>query len=439
MAKSYEDMLREVLMEGSSRPDRTGTGTTSLFGGRIEYDLRNGFPLITSKRVPFRLVAEELLYFLRGETNISTLQERGVHIWDEWADGNGNLGPMYGHQLRNYGGRVESIAQPPRPPANQGAYKRGLDPVEDFLYSTWKGIIGRCYTSSKDAYRYYGGKGVHVCDEWFNFDTFSTDVKLLEGWQGKLRDPEGYQLDKDAKGSGFRYSPTDCVWLSCSDNAAAKRDVEYTVRHEDGSVESLTSPAAFIRERGLHQGNFSSMLRGVRPKAQGWSLVSTVDHHKGVDQVSALITGIKADPHGRRHVMTTWNPSELSLMALPPCHGLVTQFNVTNDGHLDCQMYQRSADMFLGTPFNIASYALLTHMVAHVTGYGVGRLIWVGGDCHIYDNHRDQVKEQLSREHVPLPELEIVGDVANIDDFTIDNFKVTEYNPHPTLKGVVAV
>lgn len=274
MANSYEDMLRQVLTEGSSRPDRTGTGTTSIFGGRIEYDLRNGFPLITSKRVPFRLVAEELLWFLRGDKDILYLQERDVHIWDEWAKYTGGyIGPMYGYQWRRWG--------------------------EEF-------------------------------------------------------------------------------------------DFEYDVTYP------------------------------------------------GVDQIAQVIESIKTDPYSRRHVVSTWNPTEIPYMALAPCH-IMFQFYVEEGDVLSIQVYQRSADMFLGVPFNLASYALLTHMVAHVTGYGVGRLIWVGGDCHIYDNHRDQVKEQLSRERVPLPELEIVGDVANIDDFTIDNFKVEEYNPHPTLKGVVAV
>ena len=273
MPNSYEDMLREVLMEGSSRPDRTGTGTTSLFGGRIEYDLRNGFPLITSKRVPFRLVAEELLWFLRGDEDIRYLQDRDVHIWDEWADKYGYIGPMYGHQWRRWG--------------------------------------------------------------------------------------------------------------------------EYHAEFDDEPT-------------------------------------------PGEDQIAQVIESIKSDPYSRRHVVSTWNPTDLPYMALAPCH-IMFQFYVEDSGVLSIQVYQRSADMFLGVPFNLASYALLTKMVAHVTGYGVGRLIWTGGDCHIYDNHRDQVKEQLSRDYVPLPDLDIVGDVDNIDDFTIDNFKLTEYNPHPTLKGVVAV
>lgn len=268
-------------MAGSSRPDRTGTGTTSLFGGRIEYDLRNGFPLITSKRVPFRLVAEELLWFLRGDKDIRYLQERDVHIWDEWADKeDGYIGPMYGHQWRNWG-------------------------------------------------EYY--------------------------------------------------------------------DTEQVLYDENDD--------------------------GLMP---------------GTDQIAAVIESICTNPYSRRHVVSAWNPTDIPYMALAPCH-IMFQFYVEEDDVLSIQVYQRSADFFLGIPYNIASYALLTHMVAHVTGYGVGRLIWAGGDCHIYDNHRDQVKEQLSREYVPLPELEIVGDVDNIDDFTIDNFKVTGYNPHPTLKGVVAV
>ena len=278
---TYEELLEEIMLYGSSRPDRTGTGTRSIFGGRIEYDLADGFPLVTTKTIPFRLVAEELLWFLRGDKDIRYLQDRNVHIWDEWADKeDGYIGPMYGSQWRNWGAYYDT---------------------EQVLY-----------------------------DE-----------------------------------------------------------------NDDGYM-------------------------------------------PGVDQIDAVIKSISTDPYSRRHVVSAWNVSDLPYMALAPCH-IMFQFYVENDDTLSIQVYQRSADMFLGVPFNIASYALLTHMIAHLTGYGVGRLIWVGGDCHIYDNHQEQVSEQLCREEMGLPRLHIIGDHENISDFTIDSFYLDGYNPHPAIRGAVAV
>ncbi|MFC8943245.1 thymidylate synthase, partial [Streptomyces griseoincarnatus] len=220
----YEDLLRDVLATGTRKGDRTGTGTRSVFGRQIRYDLSQGFPLITTKRVHLKSVVYELLWFLRGDSNVRWLQERGVKIWDDWADESGELGPVYGVQWRSW-------------------------PTPD---------------------------GGHV------------------------------------------------------------------------------------------------------------------------DQIGSVIEQIRTNPDSRRHIVTAWNPAEVDDMALPPCHALF-QFYVA-DGKLSCQLYQRSADLFLGVPFNIASYALLTHMVAAQTGLEVGEFVWTGGDVHIYDNHDDQVREQLTRE-----------------------------------------
>lgn len=266
----YEDLLREVLEEGVHKPDRTGTGTRSVFGRQIRFDLARSFPLLTTKRVHFRSLALELLWFLRGDSNVRWLQERGVSIWDEWADEHGELGPVYGVQWRSW----------PTP----------------------------------------GG----------------------------------------------------------------------------GSI----------------------------------------------DQIAKVVEQIRTNPDSRRHVVTAWNPAEVDEMALPPCHALF-QFYVEpaedGPGRLSCQLYQRSADMFLGVPFNIASYALLTVMVAQQTDLVPGEFVWTGGDCHVYDNHVDQVREQLARTPYPYPRLRLASRPASLFDYAYEDFEVLDYRHHPAIKAPVAV
>jgi thymidylate synthase len=259
----YEDFLRHVLARGTPKSDRTGTGTRSVFGHQMRFDLSRGFPLVTTKRVHFRSVAVELLWFLRGEGNIGWLHENGVTIWDEWADERGDLGPVYGVQWRSW--------------------------------------------------------------------------------------------------------PT---------------------------------PAG------------------------------------EVDQIEELLRTLRTNPDSRRMIVSAWNVGMLGEMALPPCH-LLFQFHVA-DGRLSCQLYQRSADLFLGVPFNIASYALLTHMIAQQVGLEPGDFIWTGGDCHIYDNHRDQVAEQLSREARPMPRLRLRR-AASLFDYTFEDIELVGYDPHPGIKAPVAV
>src|SRR6195952_5144219 len=239
----YEALLRDTFVSGTEKTDRTGTGTRSVFGRQIRFDLSQGFPLITTKRVHFKSIAYELLWFLRGESNVGWLRDNGVSIWDEWADDRGELGPVYGVQWRSW-------------PAPDGSH---------------------------------------------------------------------------------------------------------------------------------------------------------------IDQISQVIDQLRSDPDSRRIIVSAWNVADIPNMALAPCHAFF-QFYVA-DGRLSCQLYQRSADMFLGVPFNIASYALLTHMVAQQAGLAVGEFVWTGGDCHIYDNHRDQVTEQLSREPFPLPKLELLRTPPSIFDY----------------------
>lgn len=269
--RTYLDLMRDVLENGESRSDRTGTGTISVFGRQARFDLREGFPCLTTKKLHLRSIIHELLWFLRGETNVRYLRENGVTIWDEWADQDGELGPVYGRQWRS--------------------------------------------------------------------------------WPS----PDGREID----------------------------------------------------------------------------------------QIRLLIDGLRGDPHSRRHVVSAWNVGQVNQMALPPCH-LLFQFYVhdpvgSEAPGLSCQLYQRSADLFLGVPFNIASYALLTHLVAHVCGYQAREFVHTFGDLHLYTNHLEQARLQLSREPLPLPGLWLNPEVKQLDDFTFDDIRLLDYQSHPAIRAQVSV
>ncbi|AEP36108.1 thymidylate synthase [Taylorella asinigenitalis] len=263
--RQYEDFMRHVFENGVDKTDRTGTGTKSLFAYQMRFDLQEGFPMVTTKKLHLKSIIYELLWFLRGDSNVKWLQERGVSIWNEWADENGELGPIYGVQWRSW----------PAP---------------------------------------------------------------------------------------------------------------------DGSK---------------------------------------------IDQISQIVEQIKANPDSRRLIVSAWNVGLIPQMKLPPCHAFF-QFYVA-EGKLSCQLYQRSADIFLGVPFNIASYSLLTHMIAQQCGLDVGEFIWTGGDCHIYSNHFEQVKEQLSRDPYPYPKLNIKRKPESIFDYEFEDFEIIDYQHHPHIKAPVAV
>lgn len=263
--RQYLDLLRGVRDHGAAKSDRTGTGTRSLFGRQMRFDLSQGFPAVTTKKLHFKSIIHELLWFLKGETNVRYLRENGVSIWDEWADADGELGPVYGYQWRSW-------------PA-----------------------------------------------------------------------PDG--------------------------------------RH--------------------------------------------------IDQIAQVMEQIRKTPDSRRIIVSAWNVADLSEMALQPCHAFF-QFYVA-EGRLSCQLYQRSADLFLGVPFNVASYALLTHMVAQQADLKVGEFVWTGGDCHIYSNHLQQVEEQLKREPLPLPRLVLKRRPASIFDYKFEDFEIANYQSHPAIKAPVAV
>lgn len=291
--KQYLDMCRYILEHGEDRPDRTGTGTRSVFGYQTRYDLREGFPLLTTKKMYLRPIAEELLWFIKGDTNIKYLVDRNVKIWNEW-------------------------------------------PYEDFKKS-----------------------------EDFNGETLEEFVEKI------------------------------------------KNDDDFAKKH--GNLGPVY---------GAQWRNFNN---------------------EGTDQLMKLIDSLKNNPFSRRHIISAWNPSQVDEMALPPCHTLM-QFYVSSDKkYLSCQLYQRSADTFLGVPFNIASYALLTCMLAQVCGYEPKEFIHTIGDAHIYKNHFDVVKTQIEREPLPLPRLVLNKDIDNLFDFKIEDIKLEGYKSHGPLKGKVSV
>ncbi|MCM3387043.1 thymidylate synthase [Ureibacillus chungkukjangi] len=312
---SYLNLVQRILETGVKKEDRTGTGTISIFGHQMRFDLSKGFPLLTTKRVPFKLVASELLWFIKGDTNIRYLLQNNNHIWDEWA------------------------------------FKK-----------------------------------------WVESDEY----------QGP-----------DMKDFGLR----------------ATKDEDF--------AKVLEEQMAIFNEKVLNDDRFASNYGDLGPVyGKQWRSWPT-SNGESIDQLKKVIEQIKHNPDSRRLIVTAWNPTEVEDMALPPCHAFF-QFYVA-DGKLSCQLYQRSADVFLGVPFNIASYALLTHLIAHECGLEVGEFIHSFGDTHIYVNHLNQVNEQLTREPKDLPTLKINSDKVSIFDMELEDITIENYQPHPSIKAPIAV
>ena len=325
MDQPYLDLCEKVLKEGSFKENRTGVGTLSVFGHQMRFNLQDGFPLLTTKRVPFGLIKSELLWFLSGDTNIKYLVDNNNNIWNEWA-------------FKNW---IES------------------DSFSE-LYS-YKGTINPFVMVARD-------KGLN------------------------------FRFEEDGKDFSRAYD----------------HFMEFFVR-------KMKSDDYFAEAHGDLGSVYGKQWRDFN----------------GVDQIKNVIEQIKVNPDSRRLIVSAWNPSEIDEMALPPCHTMF-QFYVI-DGKLSCQLYQRSADIFLGVPFNIASYALLTHLIAHETGLEVGEFIHTLGDAHLYNNHIDQVKEQLSRHMKDTPTLVLNKSVKSVFDFKMDDIKIEGYNPHPSISAPIAV
>lgn len=441
----YIELVQDILQYGERRDDRTGVGTLSIFDAKLSFDLRQRFPLVTLKETRWKIAFLEMLWFIGGHTNVKWLEDRGSKLWTPWGDENGNLGPIYGFNWRRWGAKPDNVPQP-KPRLREGVdatfagVASGVGANGHPLLGTWMGMIQRCYDKNSVGYKNYGARGVHVCDEWLEFINFARDAELIPGWQNKLTEPGMYELDKDIQGDGFCYSRANCSWVTRQENVDARAEWRYTVEKE-GRLYSFVNPTQFAREHGFSESNFNHLWhKGGNIVRYGFRFVSKEPLVPEFDQVRALIDGLKNNPTGRRHIVTAWNPAQLRMMALPPCHH-THQCYVTNDGHLDLKLFIRSSDVALGLPFNVAAYALLTHLYARAAGLTARRLIVDIGDAHLYLNHVDAMREAVTmRASVDCqPQLWIKTDNTDIDGYKPDDFEITGYTFHPHIPLPVAV
>jgi thymidylate synthase len=442
--KEYQYLLNELLNNGNEKDDRTGTGTLSKFGHQLRFNLADGFPLVTTKKIHLKSVIHELLWFLKGDTNVKYLNDNGVTIWNEWSNENGELGPVYGHQFRFYGKKPDRIQQK-KPKLRDGikavylGVGNGSGSTKSPLGKTWEGMMARCYDKKSSSYKTYGNIGVYVCNDWLEFNKFESDVKKIKGWDEKVNNPDKrYVLDKDLIGYGFEYSLNKCTWITDKQNIRLNEDFIYTVE-KNGIKYSFTNISDFCLDHKIESKNFSDLWTGSKKATirNGFKFVKKEIKNNGIDQITNAIEQIKNNPNDRGIIVSAWNVADLDKMALRPCHALF-QFYVA-DGKLSCQLYQRSCDTFLGLPFNIASYALLTHMVAQQCDLEVGDFVWTGGDVHLYKNHIDQAKLQLTREPYQLPKLLINRKPESIFDYKYEDFEIINYQSHPHIAGKVSV
>ena len=457
--KQYLELLRTAMFTGEEKADRTRTGTLSIFGAQMRFDLREGFPLVTTKRMFTPGVVHELLWFLSGSTSIDDLPDNVRHWWSPWVREDNSLGPIYGEQYRKsrwwYSVKPE-LFDPPNVDRVDGGfcgvgdlgswrYLRGQGREIEILRNTWRDMLKRCYDVNSKGYPAYGGSGVHVAPEWMKFDNFAEDAVRLPGWHMKLEYPDEYSIDKDILAASNRYSKSTCMWASHEEQGwNTSTGTPFFATSPDGVEELFPSIGDIERRYGLNISAVHRCLNGKLKSHHGWSgfryasANGEVLRFRQCDQVKQVIASIKHDPDSRRHIINLWHTPSMVHASLPCCHGSIIQFYVCN-GRLSCQMYQRSADLFLGVPVNIASYALLTHMVAQVCDLEVGEFIWTGGDCHIYLNHVDQVLTQIERGPYNHPQLLLDRSIKDIDDFRAEHITLVNYLHHPAIKGEVAV
>lgn len=486
----YLDLLAHIRHHGRDRGDRTGVGTRSVFGRQMRFDLAENFPLLTTKKMFWKGVVEELLWFLSGSTNVNDL-DAVRHWWTSWAGPEGDLGPIYGRQYRNarWWDEVEpAIFGKPetQPEPSLGKHKRAPHSTpseqEQTLKTVWREMVKRCYNESCKAYKSYGGAGVHVCDRWLNFENFLEDAVKLPGWHLKKEYPGEYSLDKDARRGSNRYGPDTCMWASEREQNANRRNSRpFTANSPDGKSVVFSSIGEAAREESLNVSAVHRCLNGGLKSHKGWRdfryLLGPAEgkiRFRDVDQLKNLLASIKHDPMSRRLIFNLWNTPAMEHAGLPCCHGNMVQFyceplsllerleNAVRIGfqeanilgewdhdefdsanvpryRLSCQMYQRSGDMFLGVPVNIASYALLTTMIAAECNMIPGEFVHTLGDAHIYHNHFDAVDKQLQRTPYAGPDLEITGTDFRVLDATDSNIHLINYQSHPAIKAPVAV
>lgn len=444
----YKELVKRVLTEGEERKDRTGTGTISVFGGQMKFDLRERFPLVQCKETRYKVAFLEMLFFIAGETNSKWLNERGSTLWDAWSDKNGNLGPVYGFNWRKWGSPVESIPQK-TPKLREGALPTKLGVANgdggrgNPLHSVWANMVSRCYDPGDSQYEAYGMRGVSVCDEWLEFKKFEVDAKNLPGFRGPKPSDFKLDLDKDTLGSGFLYSPDTCQWINEAENRRFNK-MKWEYEFEDvvtGERFVTRNAHEFAKSRGIKSfGGFSALWNDPRSSVrQGLKLIRRELVHQGVDQVKQVIEGVKNNPHGRRHIVTAWNVGELNEMALPPCHW-AHQLYATNDGHLDMMVMQRSWDIGLGASFNIAQYALLLHLYARATGRKPRYMTYTYGDAHLYKDHVEAMREVIERPAIEdNAQIVFLTDNTDIDGYKPEDFKIEGYKSHSFVKLPVSV
>lgn len=457
--KQYQDMLRHVITNGTLEPNRTGTSSYSVFGYQFRHDMRLGFPLLTTKKMFTKGMIEELLWFIRGSISVTELQNKGVYFWDSWVDEDNSIGPGYGKQMRDieYIGAVKrKLFDPPdiTPRSDRTVFDVGYtgafdesDPMTDHLRNTWREMIRRCYYEPAKSFGAYGGKGVHVDERWHCFANFQQDAKKIPGWELKWEYPDEYSIDKDVLFGSNRYGPKTCVWASHKVQSGNTSTNRFFRAYDEAGIEHVfTSVGEANREHGLNISAVHRCLNGSLKTHHGWKNFTYLEcgndevfRYNHIDQLKAVVAMIKHNPNSRRNIISLWNPHEIDRVTLPPCHGNIIQFRVYDNKWLDLHMYQRSADIFLGVPVNIASYGLLLDMLAQVTGKKARSLITSYGDLHLYENHLEQAKIQLDRRPMTPPTLVLNPDIKNIDDFKFDDIKIVGYSSHPALKGDVAV
>lgn len=463
--KQYLELVDKILTNGVKKQDRTGTGTLSIFGHQMRFDLSEGFPLLTTKKLHTRSIFEELFWFLAGDTSNRSLNKLNVNIWNEWADNNGDLGKIYSAQWRY---SLSSSNKPIKIKVDNCYIHHKVVVDTEFkvdnvtsnqhIYKLWYNIINSCHNTNHSGYLISNNR-VRVSSDWHNYDNFLNDISKVKGYAHWIKEPRKYVLCPRYLGY-YTYGKDTSIFVPKHIASMLKQN-EYTVYEFDSKLyDNAVDVFYAVKDKygiNINMKHINTIAEYNDLSKIARSLLSEderklVGHIKNVtagkdyiyrplvwiDQIEELINQIKTNKDSRRLIVSAWNVDEIEDMALPPCHTMF-QFYVDDKNRLSCQLYQRSGDVFLGVPFNIASYSLLTCMIAQVCGLEVGEFVHTIGDAHIYLNHIEQCKLQLSREVKELPKLILNKDVTSIYDFTIGDVSIVGYNPHPHIKGEVSV